>query len=111
MYLIKDVTTKALLLTSILFLSGCSTFDIISSSLNAVQLVAEEPNAVVKKKVKKVEPVKNWNPPKVTPIIPTKTETPKPTKEERNFPWWAFILAIVSGTAYLINMVKHNNKR
>jgi hypothetical protein len=93
---------KILILSSLLFLSGCSTFDIITSSLNVLDLSIEKKSVIVKTP-KKIKKPKDWNPPI---IIPKETKLETPIKEERNFPWWALILAIVSGTSYLINSRK-----
>ena len=113
MYLTKDVTTKVLLLASILFLSGCSTFDVITTAIQVSDVVAEPVKLKTTKKVEKPQ-LKNWNPPKTKPtevvekIEPIQKQTTSTPKEETitDFPWWLLFIAIISGTTYLINRYK-----
>lgn len=116
--IIEEITKKSVIVLSLIFLSGCSTFDIVTTAIQVVD-ITEEKNATVKPT--KVIPKHNWNKPKPKVVDdkpkhnwnkpePVVVEPPKP-KEERQFPWWALILAIVSGTSYFINTKKHNNKR
>jgi len=111
--IIEEITKKSVIVLSLLFLSGCSTFDVISSSLKVIDIVdTPKPTVIVNSSVVK-KPQHNWNYPKSKPVVKEKEikQVTKPTKEERSFPWWALILAIVSGTAYIINRVIIINKR
>ena len=106
-YSIKDATTKAsLVLVTLLFLNGCSTFDVATTVLKSVDIKIDKKVSV--KPPPKPKLTKNWNKPEpvVEKVKPPLTITEEPDKDETTFPWWLILIAFISGTTYLINRNK-----
>ena len=106
-YSIKDATTKAsLVLVTLLFLNGCSTFDVVTTVLKSVDIKIDKKVSVITPPKPKL--TKNWNKPEpvVEKVKPPLTITEEPEKVRTNFPWWLILIVFLSGSYYIINSRK-----
>jgi len=97
---------KSLILLLVVFASGCSTLNVLSTATSLIN--ASSSKQVTIKEPSKVKlPTKNWNPPTEEVVVEETSASKQETKPSKtNFPWWILLIAITSGSLFIINSRK-----